>query len=479
MNDKADHLSEPNPTPDHNAGAIPFTSQQARFFQRTDWLSFGVTAALVLMVYLFTLAPNVTLEFSGIFSVGAMYAGVPHPPGYPLWTVYSWLFTVFLPFSNIAWRVAFSSAVAGALACGTVALMVSRGGAMIVEGIPGLDRLKPKEGRALRVVSGYVAGTAFGFDGGFWRKAVVVDPWPLSLLLFSTVLCLLMKWLSAPDRKRYLYAASLVYGLTITNSQALLAAAPGLQALVMLGDRRLIREICFANAIVFVASRTAARMGYLDFIDAYDGGGGILRPLCFLVGVGSMVTAVVLSVRTRRLLTEWRPVFVCGLLFLLATGTYFYVPIASMTNPPVNWSYPRTVEGFFHLVIRGQYEVIQPTESFGRLTEQIRMYVEITVSEFGLFYLLIALIPFCFLRRMRAQERRWMLGILAVYVCLVFLLMVALNPSADRHSRETCKVFFSASHLLLAVWTGYGLALLGVLFARQAAPTSGPSPTCA
>ena len=68
-------------------------------FERTDWLSFGVTTALALTVYLMTLAPEVTLGFAGIFSVGAMYGGVPHPPGYPLWTMSAWLFVKLLPVS--------------------------------------------------------------------------------------------------------------------------------------------------------------------------------------------------------------------------------------------------------------------------------------------------------------------------------------------------------------------------------------------
>ena len=71
--------------------------------------------------------PDVTLEDSGELAVGSMYAGVPHPPGYPMWTIYSWGFTKILPFSNIAWRVAVSSAVAAALSCGLLALMISRG----------------------------------------------------------------------------------------------------------------------------------------------------------------------------------------------------------------------------------------------------------------------------------------------------------------------------------------------------------------
>src|SRR5262245_49104430 len=96
-------------------------------FRAIDWWAFGLTTLLVLIGYALTIAPDVTLEDSGELATGSMYAGVPHPPGYPVWTIYTWFFTKILPFSNIAWRVAMASAVAGAVACGLIALVVSRG----------------------------------------------------------------------------------------------------------------------------------------------------------------------------------------------------------------------------------------------------------------------------------------------------------------------------------------------------------------
>src|SRR2546423_1128106 len=99
-------------------------------FRRNDWLTFGVTTLLVFIGYYLTLAPDLTLEDSGELAVGSFYAGVPHPPGYPVWTIYTWLFTKIIRFSNIAWRVGVSSAFAGALACGLISLMVSRGSSM-------------------------------------------------------------------------------------------------------------------------------------------------------------------------------------------------------------------------------------------------------------------------------------------------------------------------------------------------------------
>jgi hypothetical protein len=107
----------------HDAPAAP----DARL-DRADWLSFAATSLLSFIGYLLTLAPSITLEWSGILTTSAMYGGVGPPQGYPVWTIYSWLFIKLLPFGNPAWRVAVGSAVAGALACGLVALIVSRSG---------------------------------------------------------------------------------------------------------------------------------------------------------------------------------------------------------------------------------------------------------------------------------------------------------------------------------------------------------------
>src|SRR5438874_627921 len=134
MNDNPERPSSLDEVSEPPAQPVPPAPDCARFFGRTDWLSFWITTALVLAVYLYTLAPEVTLEMSGMLTTAAMYGGVAHNPGFPLWTIYAWLFTKLLPFSNIAWRVAVSSAVAGAFACGVIALIVSRSGRMIVEG---------------------------------------------------------------------------------------------------------------------------------------------------------------------------------------------------------------------------------------------------------------------------------------------------------------------------------------------------------
>jgi len=224
-----------------------------------------------------------------------------------------------------------------------------------------------------------------------------------------------------------------------------------------------------ANTVLFLAGLAAQHNGYLEeVISVHEREVNILRVIFFLVGVGSIVTCTVLIVQMRRLFTEWNTVLVCGVMFLLGLAAYFYEPIASMTNPPVNWAYPRTAEGFIHLLTRGQYEKLQPTAQLDRFLEQLQMCSDITLTKFGLLYVLVALIPFFYLRRLSLLWRQWMLGLLAVDLSMALLLPIVLNPSHDRSSREYFMVSYSASHLVLAIWTGYGLVALGVLFTRRA-----------
>lgn len=463
-------------SPQHTASlpvqaGFPARRADTRFFQATDWWSFGLATAGTLAVYLDTLAPSVTLEFSGELSTAAFYAGVAGPPGFPVWTVYAWLFSVLLPFSNVAWRVAVSSAVAGALACGLVALMVSRGGAMILEGLKGTRKLAPKEEGWLRVICGFIAGMALGLDGAFWQKAVVVEQWALALLLFAAVLTLLMRWRHAPEQTGFLYSACLLYGLALTTSQALGSAALGFGFVILLAKPDLGRDFFFATTLLVGGALSAQALGVLPGCWATLMNIEELKHGYIFVTILSAAITMTACLRTRRLLSGWKIVLVSGTSLLLGLSACFYLPLASMTNPPMDWGHPRDLPGFVHLVSRGQYERLQPTASWAWFAEQLGLYGRITSAELGTIYLLLALIPYVFLRRMQSRDRGWILGLAAVYVCVAFLLLALLNPA--NQTMDFVKVFFSFSHLILSLSAGYGLALLGSFLAGRNMPRWG------
>jgi hypothetical protein len=318
----------------------------------------------------------------------------------------------------------------------------------------------------LRVISGYAAGMVFA--GAFWNRAVVADVWTLSVLLFCILTCLLMRWTFNPERKRYLYWAFFLYGLSITNSQMLLAAAPAFPVIAFLTDRQLGRDMLFGYSILFGLGALMLVMRVPFFLSCFDYFSGPNVILLLLYDAIITTTAFALAIRTNRFFTKGKPLAICGVLFALGLLPYLLVPIFSMTNPPINWDYPRTVGGFSHLITRAHYERIQPPTDLLIFAKQLWTYAKVTGKEFGWPYLAIAIVPFAFLRRMSPPERRWLFALLIMYACLTFLTLAVVNPVGARETWKSIKVFFSLSYVVLALWFGYGLLILGKLWMARA-----------
>jgi hypothetical protein len=124
------------------------------------------------------------------------------------------------------------------------------------------------------------------------------------------------------------------------------------------------------------------------------------------------------------------------------------------------------------MITRGQFERLNPASVVadpGRAFELAWLYAKLTLHDLGSIHVLPAFIPFLFLHRMGLRERGWMLGLAAVVLCLSFLLTLMLNSSFDRSAAEMTQIFYPPSHVILAIWEGYGLCLLGTVLARKRA----------
>lgn len=434
------------------------------FFERSDWFALFLTAVTLLAVYLWTMVPEVTLDNGGIQVSGAAYAGVPDVPGYPVWTIYAWLCTKLIPFGNLAWRVAVGSAVAAAAACGIVALMVSRGGRLIVEGLPAYAGWDLAEHRTLRLICGLVSGLALGLTQVIWSNAVIADVWTLKVLLFAVMICLLMRWTATPMRRRYLYAAFLVYGLLIATAEELIAVAPGLIFYVMLVDPKVGRDVAVAlTGVVAFGWCPINVVTPFPWLQPYTYGNGPLLISFEIVGV-AFIAAVVF---TRRFGTEWKAALFCAALFLVGGTAYYYEPIAGMTTPPVNWGYPRTTEGFMHLVERGQFARLNPTHDFGIFVRNLWMMGADVVGRFGWYYVGFIVLTVVVLPWTNRVTRRWLLGLAALFCCVGPLTVAVFNPAWDRQSRDLIAPWFSCVYVMLAIGTGLGLAAFGTMAARR------------
>jgi thioredoxin-like negative regulator of GroEL len=448
--------------------AKPVTVKVPPLFRKIDWLVLGIVFAVVWTAYLFTLAPELTLEDSGELCTASFYAGIPHPPGYPFWAIYSWLWTVIVPWGNVAWRVEVGESFAAAMACGLVGFMVSRGSSMLIEGIDELKDMSRKWENVICVVTGIVAGLLLGFDRFMWMESVVINrislfdvPW-----IMVVALCL-FRWIYAPQQKRYLYIGMFFFGVCATIHQTMLVAAMGIEVCIAIGLPKLGRDLFLGNSIIFVLGLIAMAT---NKVPALNDLAPMFKGIFYLVGIGSIAAFIWLAIQTKKIGTEWKAVLFMGLLWALGAAFYFYEPLAGMSDPPMQWGYPRTVEGFFHALSRGQYEKSNPTDIIHdpkRFVSQLGLLISGLSDAFGWVYLFIASLPFFFLLRMKNRERAWIVGLAAIYLCIGVLLTIIMNTSLDRQNSLLCEVFFTASHAVVALMIGYGLALLAAYMATH------------
>jgi len=402
---------------------------QGPFFKRVDWSAFWVSGLVSLIVYTITLAPTVTLEDSGEFAVAADWLGVPHPPGYPSWTMIAWFFARVFSFitfrgqPNPAWGIGFVSAVFGALASALTAILVCRSGRDILHLSQAISHdMTQKMENAICFVAGVSSSLFFAFTPIMWSQSTIIEVYSLNAFFLVFVMLFVYLWLNRP-KDQYLYWAALVFGIGLTNYQVLLLAALALAIVVLFKDFELFRDF----AIVGAPLVGALALLYVGIIPAIE------NPLdprwyWYLGGNGALL------ILSYYFLPRGKTVSITILLAQVGVAVYAYMPIVSdLRNPPMNWGYPRTWEGFMHAISRGQYEQIQPVDMFTwRYVEQIGTYLSDLRLNFTMFVSLVAFLPFCTWRWNRPDHKpqfdamKW--GIILALVALALLPLAGFYP---------------------------------------------------
>ena len=427
-----------------------------RHFSTIDWMTAGAVCALSFAVYLSTLAPTVTMEYSGALVVAADHLGVARPPGYPVWTLLAKGFITLFPSAryhghpNPAWAVNLMSAVFGALACGLLAALTCR-----------LSRqIAPSSPSAPRAASGFAAGLLFAFSPVLWSQAVIAETHTLTTFFFLLLLALSLRWIALADRRSPFLLAFLA-GLALPISPLLILFLPVLllaAALVSLRD---------------FARLSAAVLLFCAFLLA-EFTWGRLRPAS---GAATLGTTLLLA----GLLAAPKPTRpVAGLLLLLLAGLLplLYLPLASDRNPPMNMAYARTWEGFWHLVSRGQYEALSPLDPFANpllLLRGLAAYARLAAAQFTAPIAALALLPPLALPWLNRRAWPPLLLLLVAFATFSVVVIVGDNPQPDIQNTWVARVVFLPSFALLALLIGLGSAILLTGSARRA-PRRKPLP---
>ena len=161
---------------------------------------------------------------SGDLITASYFLGVPHPPGYPLYTLIGAFFAKLPIELSIAGRVNLSSvifeAAAASIVFGIIYLLTKR-----------------------ILISAFGAAT-LAFSYGFWFYGEFAEVFPLNNFLASLILLALFLWYKT-GKKLFLFSLFFLLGLALTNHQTIILLFPAVFLFLIFGKISLFS--IFAN----------------------------------------------------------------------------------------------------------------------------------------------------------------------------------------------------------------------------------------
>ncbi|MGH2395562.1 MAG: glycosyltransferase family 117 protein [bacterium] len=435
----------------------------------------AVVTAVVLAVYLLTLAPTTAFWDTSEYIAAAKVLGIPHPPGNALFVLVAHTFGLLPLAESYAVRINLFAAVTSALSAGLWFLVTERW----------LRKVVTHAGlRLATAASGVLIGA---FSWTVWNQSTVNEKvYTLSMLSLALVTWLAVHWgddQPGPHRERWLILIAFVLSLSSTNHLMGILGGPAVAAYVLLTDRSILRRpwvlLMGWLLLLGVTNKLGALGGMLTAGLEADAGaviGGI-----GILGLGAWA------------LTEDRknPLLYLGVAAVLIglTPNYIFLPIRAAQFPPINEGEP---VGFFSQALtdvlnRVQYGKPPLTNRMADFPSQLGMYVQYFnwqyLRDWPAFQRLVtglfAAIGFYGLWVLLKKDRRAGVAALTLFVTLTLLLIFYLNfrygyswpvrPDIDIQAREVRErdYFFVCSFAFFGAMVATGIgAFAQTMWAR-------------
>jgi tetratricopeptide (TPR) repeat protein len=436
-----------------------------------DW-PLGIVAGITsFAVYAWSAAPNVTLLDSGEFIVAAQHFGVPHPTGYPLWTFLSWLF-LLLPLGNDAWEVSIFSGLCAAGAVGCCAALLSSAQVWCYGAFAGAKA---------KILSRIVAlsfSLMLAFSMSVWSQAVIAEVYALHALLIAIFLMLCYRWSQQPASDHLMLSIFFVLGLSFSNHHLTMTLAPLPYLLILLLRRRAFLDWFFAGVLT-------ALLGYLAFAILSENP-AVLRTAIRLFYCVALAFATFVWLRRGRL--RWRLIAFLPIVVAAGLLPYAYMPLASATNPPMNWGYTRDSAGFYFSINRSQYSgsLSEVTvKSLGRLMgtpqndsdrsrivpqdrrsrwQRTQLWVgffwQQLLKAFSIFGLIGYFASFALVFGLSLPRRSWIYFLHVAFVLAAFLQPLTASSKIDKADWWTQMPYHTYTNLIFATLSGLGMGML-------------------
>lgn len=203
-----------------------------------------------LFFYLFFQTHGLYGGDAGDLASAAYVGGVPHPPGFPLYTFLGYLLTK-IPISTIAFRVGLLSSVFSAL---TLFILF-----LILKQIFNKNKIIP-----------IISVSALGFTYPFWLFASVVEVYAMNTFFSVLLVYILLKW-SVSKNIKYFYLFALILGIAFSHHQLILFLFPGFLYWIYINSK-LFQKINIKHVSISLALFAS---GFLTYLYSYIAAKGI------------------------------------------------------------------------------------------------------------------------------------------------------------------------------------------------------------
>src|SRR5437868_4935387 len=193
---------------------------------RPSYRAAAITAGVVFVLYVITLAPSTAMWDTSEYIAAAYTFGLPHPPGNPFFVLLGRFFAILPIAPNVAMRINILAVVCSAGAAGMWFLITER---VLVGWLPQ---------RWQRIVGGSLAALIGATAFTVWAQAVVNEEvYTVSLLGLALVSWLTVRWCDdpyGPRADRLLVMIGYLSGLGFANHMAGFLALPAVAVAVPL-----------------------------------------------------------------------------------------------------------------------------------------------------------------------------------------------------------------------------------------------------
>ena len=313
---------------------------------KLEYLIGGMIAVCAFVIYCLTLCPTVNFIDSGELATVAATLGIAHPTGYPLFTLFGWIFA-HLP---LGLRTIIQLNLMSAFFCSLGLFFFFRLSVFLIgEFLANKNRIEEKN--AWQVFIGAAFGTlTLAFSETYWSQALSIEVYSLHVCFATVLLLLFTKCVQ-------------VEVLSRTKNSIKVASTTWFVVAFVLG-------LSFTNHLTTILLAPAFLYLFFYFHGFRQG--------------------------------TWKKILWMVFPFILGLSVYLYLPLSAAQHPLMNWGNPIDVEKFlWHF--SGKVYRVWIFSSAENAVKQFDYFLNTIGSEFAYYPLVIALLGIGYLIKNRRK----------------------------------------------------------------------------